>query len=89
MPAYDGTGPGGRGPYGRGLGPCGQGGRGTYRGFFGFGRRGGFGRGFWPFKWRSNIPIADEKSQLNAEKEFLSRQMEEINQRLNDIESNE
>ena len=89
MPGYDGTGPEGRGSFGRGLGPCGRGGRGSYRGFFGFGRRRGFARGFGPFRWRSDVPIADEKSQLRYEKDFLSQQLEEINNRLKDLESNE
>jgi len=69
MPGYDGTGPTGRGPNGRGIGPCSRGMRGTKRGFFGFGRRGGFGRGFWPFRWRGVNPVEDEKTQLDSEKE--------------------
>jgi len=89
MPGYDGTGPEGRGPYGRGLGPCGRGMRGTNRGFFGFGRRGGFGRGFWPYRWQGFNPVVDEKSQLDSEREWLSQQLDEVNKRLNDLESKE
>lgn len=65
MPRFDGTGPQGQGPMtGRGMGPCGQGGRpvgpgmgrGAGRGMGqGYGRQGGrgYGRGFcWYNPWR-------------------------------------
>lgn len=80
MPGYDGTGPEGRGPYGRGLGPCGQG---TPRGFFGFGRgRRGGGRGFW---W-SRRRIIDGEEDLKSSKRWLTEQLDLINKRLNEIE---
>lgn len=88
MPGYDGTGPEGRGPYGRGFGPCGRGLRGTYRGFFGM-RRGRGGRGFWPLRWRGDVSLPDEKSQLDSEKAWLSQQLVQVNNRLNEIESKE
>lgn len=89
MPGHDGTGPEGRGPNGRGLGPCGRVLRGSNRGFFGFGRRGGFRRGFWPFRKSGAYTGGDEKSQLDYERELLSEQLDEINKRINDQESNE
>ncbi len=89
MPGYDGTGPEGSGPYGRGLGPCGRGLRGTYRGFFGMRRGRGGGRRFWPLRWRGDFPLPDEKSQLDSEKAWLSQQLAEVNNRINEIESTE
>ena len=45
MPRFDGTGPFGQGPMGRGMGPCGA------------GRGGGFGCGFGPgFRGVGNFP---------------------------------
>ena len=81
MPGYDGTGPQGSGPNGRGLGPCSQAGS-SRRGFWGF-RRGGAGRG-WGFRWFSRFP-ANEKEDLENEKQWLSEQMEAINKRLDDL----
>jgi len=83
MPGYDGTGPQVTGPFGRGLGPCGQGGGYSRRGFFGV-RRGwrASGRGFgWPTRY---API-DEKTDLDAEKSWLTQQLDAINQRLNEL----
>ena len=83
MPGYDGTGPEGRGPFGRGLGPCGSGEARGRRGFFGFRR--GFragGRGsWWPFHQLYN----DEKIGLESEKNWLSKQLDAVNERLNDL----
>lgn len=83
MPGYDGTGPQGTGPVGRGLGPCGQGGAYPRRGFFGF-RRGwrGPGRGFG---WSSQYSPGDERTDLDAEKSWLTQQLDAINQRLNEL----
>jgi len=90
MPGFDGTGPGGSGPNGRGFGPCDQGYQRTNRGFFGFGRgRRGGGRGFWPARWRAVPTITDEKSQLDSEKQWLSQQLDAVNQRLRDMEQNQ
>lgn len=89
MPGYDGTGPEGRGPYGRGLGPCSRGLRRSNRGFIGFRRRGGLERGFWSFQRSDSYPAGDEKSQLDYERESLLKQLDEINKRIKDLESNE
>lgn len=82
MPGYDGTGPEGSGPVGRGLGPCGQGTSGRGYGFFGFrrGRRGG-GRGFW----RSGF-VTDDKEFLKAEKSWLEGRLSAINDQLKETE---
>jgi hypothetical protein len=82
MPGFDSTGPEGRGPYGRGLGPCGEG-RGHHpRGFFGFGRgRGWGGRGLW---WVRR-PVVDVKTDLEAERTWLEEQLAVINRRLDEI----
>ena len=83
MPRYDGTGPQGLGPNGRRMGPCGSGISATRRGVFGFGRMWrGIGRGFW---W-SRQPAVDEKTALRNEKEWLNRQIDDIDQRLNEME---
>ena len=82
MPGFDGTGPEGRGAYGRGLGPCGNGVPRFRRGFFGFGRGrrwSGRGFGFWQH------PVADEKTQLETERNWLQQQLDAINNRLSDI----
>lgn len=85
MPGYDGTGPEGTGPFGRGLGPCGQGNRSTRWGVFGF-RRGwrGGGRGF---RWLPRFSAADEKADLDAEKSWLTQQLDAINNRLNELKN--
>ena len=76
MPARDGTGPNGTGPYGRGLGPCGSGqaARGRGRGFFG-------ARPGWGFR-QGEIPTADEKEILEQRKNWLQTQLDTINQTL-------
>lgn len=90
MPGFDGTGPEGTGPYGRGFGPCGQGYPRANRGFFGFGRgRRGGGRGFWSARWRAISPVTDEKSQLDSEKQWLSQQLDTVDKRLQDLEQNQ
>lgn len=75
MPGYDGKGPQGSGPNGRGLGPCGDGvPRGGGGGFFGLrrGRRGG-GRGVWgPQRFIS------DKEALEGEKSWLEQRLESI-----------
>lgn len=90
MPRYDRTGPEGNGPYGRGFGPCGNGFPRGKRRFFGFGlRKGGGGRGFWPWHWQAGGLETDEKSQLDSEKQWLSQQLDAVNKRLNDLEKKE
>mgnify|MGYP001118069967 CR=1 FL=1 len=83
MPGFDGTGPQGSGPNGRGLGPCGQGRAPYRRSFWGF-RRGGRGRGFG-FRWPGSYPV-DEKVDLESEKSWLSQRLNDINQRLSEIQ---
>jgi len=84
MPGFDGTGPEGKGPYGRGLGSCGTGTPryGYGRGGFGFRRGGRGGRcGFW---WpRSYV---DTKESLQSEKDWLEQQLSAVNNRLNDTD---
>ena len=79
MPARDGTGPDGTGPYGRGLGPCGggQAGRGRGRGIFGAGQGWGLRQGV--------TPIPDEKEGLEQRKNWLQTQIEAINKKLNEL----
>lgn len=80
MPGMDRAGPHGRGPIGRGLGPCGGGtavgGRGN-----GFSHYGGTG-------WR-NLPTQlspeDEKSQLEREETRLRTRLESVKQRLEEL----
>jgi len=81
MPRFDGTGPDGRGPFGRGLGPCGEGEYSARRNYFGFGRgrRSGWasvGRGYPRFAGRF---FADPQD-LEAEKTWLERRLEVLNQ---------
>jgi len=78
MPGYDGTGPEGTGPIGRGLGPCGEGqpqGRGA-----GMGLRRGWRRGPKGF-WRSGMFRADKQS-LTHEKAWLKRELDAVNTQL-------
>lgn len=79
MPGYDSTGPEGRGPFGRRLGPCAEGEVNTDRGFF-FLRRGwrGNGRGYRWFQSRS----FDSKSHIEAEKSWLEKRLDEVNQQI-------
>lgn len=86
MPGYDGTGPTGTGPYGRGLGPCGQGRGVRWGGFFGF-RRGWRGAGPG-FGWFNRAPVApmDQKEDLESEKQWLTQQLDAINKRLDELE---
>jgi len=82
MPGYDGTGPEGTGPNGRGLGPCGQGTPRYGRGFFGF-RRGGRGgsRGFW---WQRRF--VNTRDSLESEKSWLEQQLNAVKRQLNDFD---
>lgn len=72
MPGYDGTGPTGTGPQGRGMGPCQGGRRSVSRRLglgLGWGRGRGYGRGFND----SNDP-----AQLEVRKNWLRRQLDVI-----------
>ncbi len=82
MPGYDGTGPLGRGPNGRGLGPCGQGNIEPRRRSFALDV---VGMGRSRFGW-FNRPIVDEKEDLKAERNWLKQQLDAINERLTEIE---
>lgn len=80
MPGFDGTGPFGTGPIGRGMGPCGGGQmRGRGRGFF----RGNFGWGMGQF----TAPLPETKEVLERNKTWLEKQLAAISQRLQDLET--
>ncbi|MDD4319272.1 MAG: DUF5320 domain-containing protein [Candidatus Peribacteraceae bacterium] len=81
MPAFDGTGPMGRGAMtGRGRGCCAGNGRGMGRGF-GFGR--GF-CGFFPFT-RPRITAADERAMLDEEVQAASQYLEDLRARRKEL----
>ena len=78
MPRFDGTGPMGTGPIGRGLGPCGGGqARGRGRGF----GRGNFGWGMGQF----TAPQPETEEVLEQRKTWLEKQLAAISQRLQDL----
>jgi hypothetical protein len=72
MPAYDGSGPKGQGPIGRGLGPCGN------------GMRRGFGRGF---RYLNPIVLSKDEQKKILEHQLNSIELEkqEIEKRLNEM----
>lgn len=82
MPGYDGMGPQGTGPNGRGLGPCGQESARTRWDFLGL-RRGRLGRGRG-FRWFSSIP-SNEKEDLETEKRWLKEQLNAIDERIDQL----
>jgi len=67
MPGMDGSAPLGNGRRGRGLGPCGRG-----------GRRAGFGRGVL----LTTVSADEEKQLLEQDKSWLETQLAAITQRL-------
>ena len=78
MPGYDGTGPEGMGPVGRGLGPCGSGNRQGAEGRPGLRRGWGRGpRGFW-----RNGRFSTDKEVLTHEKAWLERELGAVNDQL-------
>jgi hypothetical protein len=83
MPGFDGSGPYGDGPQGRGFGPC-NGNRSDMRYGRGFGRRGWSGRG-WFGRGRnaSYYSPQEEIVDLEREKSFLEKRLEDIKQLLN------
>jgi len=83
VPGYDGKGPIGRGPNGRGLGPCGQENVDVRRRFFGFGRGRGWGRR--GFRWFSRSGV-DEHEELKTERSWLQQQLDGINRRISEID---
>jgi hypothetical protein len=77
MPGFDQTGPEGRGPTGRRLGPCSEE-EDRRLFFFRRGRRGG-GRGFRWFSQQSyNV-----KDELEAEKTYLENRLNAVNKLIN------
>ena len=80
MPGFDGTGPMGTGPFGRGLGPCGGG--------QAWGRGRGFRRGGWFGSGGVSAPVspADEKGLLSNQKNWLESQLSAINDRLQNLD---
>jgi len=77
MPGFDGTGPAGTGPFGRGLGPCGGGMAGRGRGF-GFRRVMGAG---WDYM-AAPLSSISEKEMLESRKAWLQEQLVQVDQRL-------
>lgn len=82
MPNQDGTGPLGSGRLGRGLGPCGRGGRGM-----------GCGRGFGRRGWMKNAEPMNsdavypyEKAELQEEKSRLEKLLTWVSARLTDLD---
>jgi len=76
MPYYDGTGPFGDGRLGRGMGPCGRGGR-------AFGARGGLRRRLGAGAYRSENIYPYTKDSLQAQKHELEQQIKWIEEELN------
>ncbi len=102
MPRFDGTGPFGQGPMGRGLGPCGAGrrtgfGTGYGCGFRGFGsppdwNRPRWGRGFgmagnMPQWSRGVSEPQDEVQFLKQQASYLQNELDAIQKRLTELES--
>ena len=101
MPRFDGTGPFGQGPMGRGLGPCGAGrgggfGYGFGPGFRGVGNfngnrprwgRGAWGGGYGPPQWGGGYAAPqDEVNALKQEASSLQNALDAINKRLSELE---
>lgn len=92
MPGRDRSGPVGKGPTGWGQGPCREEdpnfiNRGNFGGFGrGMSRRGGGRRGGFFRPWAAVAP-QDEKTQLKEQRNWLKSQMEQIDSRLKDLES--
>jgi len=75
MPAFDGTGPQGKGPMtGRGMGPCGKGMGRKFAIRFGFGRR-GLGRFFCGSQPWSKTELEDYKKALEEELEEVNKEL--------------
>jgi hypothetical protein len=92
MPRFDGTGPFGQGPMGRGMGPCGAGrggglGYGFGPGFRGVGNFTGnrprWGRGAWGGGYAAP---QDEVNTLKQEASSLQNALDAINKRLSELE---
>jgi Family of unknown function (DUF5320) len=94
MPRFDGTGPFGQGPMGRGLGPCGAGRRSGFGSGFGSGFRGfcnfrsglnrpRWGRGAWE---GGPARPQDEVQALKQEATYLQNELDAVQKRLAEIE---
>jgi hypothetical protein len=87
MPGFNGTGPFGTGPRGRGLGPCG-GGLNSVRG----GRSPRLGMGFgrrwvaWGTTQSPALSPEEEKIILDRQESFLRQNMEDISKRRQELE---
>lgn len=82
MPGFDGMGPLGTGPIGRGLGPCGRGMT------AGWGR--GFRRGGWFSAGYGQYPLpVDEKAFLEQKKSWLESQLEGIEKQLQGLQNSQ
>ncbi|HNU36666.1 MAG TPA: DUF5320 domain-containing protein [Methanomassiliicoccales archaeon] len=77
MPYFDGTGPNGMGPYGRGMGPCRSGGRVAFG--MGRGRRMGYGRAFWVMPENTEVEL---KRDLEAEIDALESRLKYLKEQL-------
>lgn len=87
MPRFDGTGPTGTGPNGRGMGPCSGGYAGAYQG--GFAGR-GRGRGFFRagFGWgmgQTDVPPFATKEAMQQRKTWLESQLATVSKQLEDL----
>ena len=84
MPGYDGNGPYGDGPRGRGLGPCG-GNKTDTRFGLGVRRRGWFGRRpfFGRDRFSRSYTTQDEITDLEQEKSFLEKRLADLKKLLN------
>ena len=89
MPRFDGTGPTGTGPIGRGMGPCGGGYTGGYAGgYAGRGRGRGFFRG--NYGWgiaQTDAPQPEIKAAMTQRKAWLDNQLAVISQQLQDLDN--
>jgi hypothetical protein len=79
MPRYDGSGPEGKGPFGRGLGPCSREDLPRNRGGL-FLRRGWRG-GVRGFRWFTN-QSAGQMSDLEAQKNWLENQLKTVKKQI-------
>ena len=80
MPGFDGSGPYGDGQTGRGYGPC-HGNRANYRSGRRAGHRGWFGRGWSGLgSFFQTYSSEDEIANLEHEKTFLEKRLEELKQ---------
>lgn len=83
MPGFDGSGPYGDGQMGRGFGPC-RGNRGNYRSGRRVGQHGWFRRGWSGIgRFFTSFSPEDEIADLENEKSFVEKRLEELKQMRN------